>query len=148
MPDANSVPDTLDAVLRKYGKIWIWSILSAAVAALATRSISGATLTATAVSFNTRPPFGFALLLLSLAAIVSSVCTLAAVYNLLLFLRHHIVPILFPLASHEEATEAAALPASSSNGGRLLWHAFAAVVLAVAAEVAIGVFSFIYRLAA
>jgi hypothetical protein len=41
MPE-NTLPENLDAVLRKYGKIWIWSILSAAVAALSVRLLSSA----------------------------------------------------------------------------------------------------------
>ena len=146
MPDANSVPETLDSVLRKYGKIWIWSILSAAVAALSTRSLSSVSFAASSLAnFPVRSQFTSSFLFLSLTAIVPSTCTLVAVWYLLLFLRHHIVPILFPPSSHEEATEAAALSVSRSDGGRLLWHAFAAVVLALAADIAIALLSFIYR---
>lgn len=143
MSDANPVPDTLDSVLRKYARIWIWSILLAAVATLSTRSLS-------TVSFNALANFGVRsraseLLFLSLRAIVPSTCTLAAVWYLLLFLRHHIVPILFPPSSHEGETEGATLSVSRSDGGRLLWHAFALMVLAVAADIAIALLSFASR---
>jgi len=40
VPDLSALPDTLDSVLRKYGKMWIWSILSVAVAALSARNIT------------------------------------------------------------------------------------------------------------
>lgn len=40
MPDPDQFPDALDSILKKYGKIWIWSILSAAVAALSVRSVN------------------------------------------------------------------------------------------------------------
>jgi hypothetical protein len=146
VPDANPVPDTLDAVLRKYGKIWIWSILSAALAALSTRTLSGVTFAASSLgNFGLRSQLNPSLLFLSLTTIVPSTCTLVAVWYLLLFLRHHIVPILFPPSSHEEAAGADAQSDSRSDGGRLLWHAFAAVVLGLAADVAIALLSFVYR---
>jgi hypothetical protein len=146
VPDANPVPDTLDSVLRKYGKIWIWSILSAAVAALSTRGFSGVSFALSSLANSgVRSELTSSLLFLSLVAIVPSACTLVAVWYLLLFLRHHIVPVLFPPSSHEEATEADAPSVSWSDGGRLLWHAFAAVVLALAADLAVALLSFIYR---
>ena len=40
MPDPDRFPDALDSIVKKYGKIWIWSILSAAVAALSVRSFN------------------------------------------------------------------------------------------------------------
>jgi hypothetical protein len=146
VPDANPVPDMLDFVLRKYGKIWIWSILSAAVAALSTRSFSGVTFAASSLAnIGAHSQLASSLLFLSLTAIVPSTCTLVALWYLLLFLRHHIVPILFPPSSDEEAPEAAALSVSQSDGGRLLWLAFAAVVFALGADVAIALLSLIYR---
>lgn len=112
--------------------------LSAAVAALSTRGLSGVTFAASSLAnFGVRSQLASSLLFPSLTAIVPSTCTLVAVWNLLLFLRHHIVPVLFPPSSHEETTEAGALYVSQSDGGRLLWHAFAAVVLALSADIAI-----------
>lgn len=40
MPERDRFPDAVDSIVKKYGKIWIWSILSAAVAALAVRSVN------------------------------------------------------------------------------------------------------------
>src|ERR1035438_6067704 len=111
MPDTNSLPDSLDAVLRKYGKIWIWSILSAAVAALSVRyfAISSILTLPNLAGFagNARNNPWSSLVLLW--AFLPSLGTLVSVYFLLGFLRHHILPILFPgptaIPAHQSAHE-------------------------------------------
>jgi len=162
MPE-NALPENLDAVLRKYGKIWIWSILSAAVAALSVRTLSNTSILAFqsmagAIGGPRNNPWTP---LVMFWAFVPSLGTLAAVYFLLQFLRHHILPILFP-----PTTPAAPVPAETStltgasaeavsapaveaqpvpNGANLLYGAFASIVLALALE-ALGVLgSIVYR---
>src|ERR1019366_7449284 len=97
MPE-NTLPENLDAVLRKYGKIWIWSILSAAVAALSVRLVSSAGIltfqgSASPIPGNRNSPWSP---LLMLVTFLPSLGTVASVWFLLQFLRHHILPILFP----------------------------------------------------
>ena len=161
MSDTNSVPENLDAVLRKYGKIWIWSILSTAVAALSVRAINNSSIMMyqgiTGTMAGMRSPWTP---LVMLWAFVPSLGTLAAVYFLLQFLRYHILPILFP-PSAVPAVEAAqdftltGAPAGTSDpspvaeavpdGGQLLLNAFAAIVIGMLLE-ALGVIgSIVYR---
>jgi len=165
MPDSNSVPEDLDAVLRKYGKIWIWSILSAAVAALSIRyfptgnflALPGIAGSIGRMRNNPWEPF------LALLAFIPSLGTLAAVYFLLQFLRHHILPILFPAPPARAAEPAqesqnftlTGAPAGSAapapvakavpDGARLLFNALAAVVIAMALEAVEALFSIVYR---
>ena len=98
MSNTNSLADNLDSVLRKYGKIWIWSILSAAVAALSLRYFAvGNILQLPALSgFATSPRATHWSIFWGLLAFVPSLGTLASVYYLFQFLRYHILPILFP----------------------------------------------------
>jgi hypothetical protein len=157
MPDTNSTPDNLDAVLRKYGKIWIWSILSAAVAAFSLKyfatngMLTLPNLTGILGTPRSSPWSPLAMLL----AFLPSLGALASVYFLLQFLRHHIVPILFPPAAParepqpetqgftlagEPIVEYTAAPVARvtlvPDGGQLLYRAFAAVVIAMAVEAA------------
>ena len=138
MSDPNSVAENLDAVLRKYGKIWIWSILSAAVAALSVRVLNNSSILTfqgiTGSMGGMRSPWTP---LVMLWAFVPSLGTLAAVYFLLQFLRYHVLPILFP----PPEPPARAVP----DGGQLLLNAFAALTIGMALE-AIGVVgSIVYR---
>jgi len=126
MPEPTPLADNLDAILRKYGKIWIWSILAAAVAALSTRSVT--TLSMMQINqftnFPGQPRLAYAFVFLSLATIVPTVATLASVWFLLLFLKRHILPILFPAPEPCDDT-------SGADGPQLLYRAFAAMVLAM-----------------
>jgi hypothetical protein len=162
MPE-NTLPENLDAVLRKYGKIWIWSILAAAVAALSVRTLNNTSILAfqsVAGAFG-GPRNNLWTPLVMFWAFVPSLGTLAAVYFLLQFLRYHLLPILFPppaaaaLAPTESFTltgasaEAVSEPAEEAqtvpNGANLLYGAFASIVLALALE-ALGVLgSIVYR---
>lgn len=145
MPDADSLPDRLDLVLRKYGKIWIWSILSAAVAALSMRSLA----TAGVLQMNAFNVYGghsqtnASFIFLWLVTIAPAIATLVSVCYLLLFLRHHILPILFPPPPAEPFLDIA--PDATPDGARLLYRAFAAVVVAMGLEIAISVASIIFR---
>jgi len=143
MPD-NTLPDDLDAVLRKYGKIWIWSILSAAVAALSVRFFAGAgilTLPGIMGNFGGRnSPWSPLLMLL---AFLPSLGTLASVWFLLEFLRYHILPILFPRAPTPTAP---APPADEeSDGAKLLFGAFASILAAMVLEAIEALGSIVYR---
>lgn len=145
MPDADSLPDRLDSVLRKYGKIWIWSILSAAVAALSMRSLA----TAGVLQMNAFNVYGghsqtnASFIFLWLVTIAPAIATLVSVCYLLLFLRHHILPILFPPPPAEPFLDIA--PDTIPDGARLLYRAFAAVVVAMGLEIAISLASIIFR---
>jgi hypothetical protein len=161
MSDTNSVPENLDAVLRKYGKIWIWSILSAAVAALSVRVLNNSSILTfqgiTGSMGGMRSPWTP---LVMLWAFVPSLGTLAAVYFLLQFLRYHLLPILFPPATvpaveptqdftltgapagtSEPAPTAEAVP----DGGQLLLNAFAAIAIGMLLEALGVVGSIVYR---
>ncbi len=145
MPDADSLPDRLDLVLRKYGKLWIWSILSAAVAALSMRSLA----TGSILQMNAFNAYGAhahdaaAFAFLALATVAPAIATLVSVCYLLLFLRHHILPILFPPPPAEPFLDIA--PDAIPDGARLLYRAFAAVVVAMGLEIAISLASIIFR---
>jgi hypothetical protein len=160
MPDTDSVAENLDAVLRKYGKIWIWSILSAAVAALSMRAFTGASIL-TFQAFQNGPRNSPWSALVMLWTFVPSLGTLAAVYFLLQFLRYHLLPILFPAPPGAEAGQESedftltgapagngaheVLAVSVPDGGQLLLNAFAAVAIGMALE-AVGVLvSIVYR---
>ena len=135
MPE-NTLPEDLDAVLRKYGKIWMWSILSAAVAALSVRFFMGAgILTLPGVLGQLQAQNSPWSPLLMLLAFLPSAGTLAAVWFLLQFLRYHIVPVLFPPAAEEAAPD----------GGKLLYAAFASIVAALVLEAIEALGSIIYR---
>jgi hypothetical protein len=161
---ADSVPENLDSVLRKYGKIWIWSILSAAIAALSMRSFAGVT----AVQFAGLPvPRGgsaasTSVPLLAFAYLASPLATVAALYYLLQFLRHHLLPILFPKpAARSESFTLTGAPAAGGaagpessvavvsdsvpDGAQLLFRAFVAIVIGVAAEPAVLLAALLYR---
>ena len=158
MPDTNSVPENLDSVLRKYGKIWIWSILSAAIAAFSVRSISGLLQVSSLLNYSGNPRIQYPAAPMIVFALIQTGATLFSVYCLLQFLRYHVLPILFPPAP-AAAAEAYTLTGSSAagppgaeastveaapaeavpDGGVLLYRAFAAVVIALAADVAAGV---------
>jgi hypothetical protein len=164
MSDTNSVPENLDAVLRKYGKIWIWSILSTAVAALSVRAINNSSIMMyqgiTGTMAGMRSPWTP---LVMLWAFVPSLGTLAAVYFLLQFLRYHILPTLFPPSTPpavEPAPESqdftlTGAPAGTSepapiveavpDGGQLLLNAFAAIAIGMFLEALGVVGSIVYR---
>ena len=152
MPDPNSLPDNLDLVLRKYGKIWIWSILSAAVAALSFRALaSGSVLQLSAFNtYGAHSQISAAFAFLTLATVAPAIATLVSVCYLLLFLRHHILPILFPAApTSPTAPTPEPVPesytAAAPDGAQLLYRAFAAVVVAMALEIAIGLSAAIFH---
>jgi hypothetical protein len=98
--------------------------------------------------------------LLMLVTLLPSLGTVASVWFLLQFLRHHILPILFPppapAAARTEAftltgasagAESAPAPSSPSvpDGGNLLYAAFASIVVALALEAFEALFSIVYR---
>jgi hypothetical protein len=155
MPDAEpSLPLTLDSVLRKYGKIWIWSILSAAIAALSMRTM-GAVLQIFTVNmqFNGRNGFGFPTGFM-LLGLLPSTAEVFALYYLLQFLRHHLLPILFPRhAATDPGFTLTGAPAGAvvlaepqedtgiPDGASILFRAFAATVIAVGLEVAMAFFA-------
>jgi hypothetical protein len=124
----------------KYGKIWIWSILAAAVAALSTRSVASLVI----MQLNNFSGYGAhsrlaaSFFFRSLAVIVPSAAVVVSVWYLLLFLRHYILPILFPAPPSTEP------PVNVPDGATLLYRAFAAVVIAIAADLAIAISSAIY----
>lgn len=155
MPDINSLPENLDSVLRKYGKIWIWSVLSAAIAAFSVRSMNGLVQVSSLLGFGRNQPIQFPAVPMVLFALIQTGATLFSVYCLLQFLRYHLLPILFPPApaaaaeaytltgssadgpSGDEASTVEAAPAEAiPDGGVLLYRAFAAVVIGIAADVA------------
>jgi hypothetical protein len=158
VPDTNSLPENLDSVLRKYGKIWIWSILSAAIAAFSVRSASGLIQVSNMLTFGGNQRIQYPAVPMVAFVLIQTGASLFSVYCLLQFLRYHVLPILFPPApaaaaeaytltgtpeagpSGDEASTGEAAPAAAvPDGGALLYRAFAAVVIAVAADVAAGV---------
>jgi hypothetical protein len=149
VPDADSLPDTLDSILLKYGKIWIWSILAAAVGGLSVRSVAGFGVIQfnAATAFGGRPQQAASFLFLSLAVVIPSAAILVSVWYLLLFLRYHILPILFPAPASTEPNGADIPPVNVPGGATLLYRAFGAVVIALAADLAIALSSIIYRAA-
>ena len=140
MLDPDQFPDALDSILKKYGKIWIWSILSAAVAALSVRSVNALNMVQLPL-LNAREYFFF-----SLGVLLPSAATLVSVWYLLQFLRHHILPILFATPPSPEPglyTDDELGP--PPDGARLLYRAFGAVVIAMASELATALIAIFYR---
>jgi hypothetical protein len=133
MPES-TLAENLEAVLRRCGKIWIWSILSQFPAF---QSMAGAI---GGPRNNLWTPLAV------FWAFVPSPGTLAAVYFLLQLLRHNILPILFPPPAQTEAFVEPTAPAQTvPNGANLLYGAFASIVAALALE-AVGVLdSIVYR---
>ena len=157
MLDPDQFPEALDSILKKYGKIWIWSILSAAVAALSVRSVNALNMVVLPL-LNARgvppfPPFSSAersaapeYFFFSLGVLLPSAATLASVWYLLQFLRHHILPILFAAPPSPEPglyTDDELGP--PPDGARLLYRAFGAVVIAMASELATALIAIFYR---
>jgi hypothetical protein len=151
MPDTLTLSGPLDSVLRKYGKIWIWSILSAAAGGLSLRSLSavGYLQVSSFSNFNMNGAHSQAaasMVFSALALAGPPLATLVSVWYLLQFLRHHILPILFPPPPpSEQPAEVYVEPDAPPDGARLLYGAFAAMVVAMALEVAITLASLIYR---
>ena len=150
------VAGNLDFVLRKYGKIWIWSILCTATAALSGRALPSSFsamvnmgLANRGLQLNAPFAYYFGLVIAALAP----TATLVAVYYLLQFLRWHLLPILFPPPPEQAAPQSAAasftftgtavvdmaeapLAPAKPEGAYLLYRAFLAVLAGMAAEVA------------
>ncbi len=146
MPDDPSLPETLDSVLKKYGKIWIWSILATAVAALSARSYGTASLQFANYNNPGRTQLGASYFFLALMAVAPWVATLVSVWYLFLFLRHHVLPILFPATPPTEpGVYADTGIGEPPDGARLLARAFAAVLASMALEIAMVLLAFIYR---
>ena len=107
-------------------------------AALSMRTFAGAgILTLPGVVGQLRMPNSPWSPLVMLLAFLPSLGTLAAVWFLLQFLRHHIVPILFP--------PPAEAPAAPPDGGKLLYAAFASLVAAIALDALMALGSILYR---
>jgi membrane protein required for beta-lactamase induction len=111
----------LDEVLRKYGKVWIWSILCATVAALSYRF--GSAFAVQTWHYKTPSLLTTAIVMRILLA--GPIAMLVSLYCLLRFLRRQLLPIFFSL---EETPDPA-------DGARSLYGAFGAIVVAVAVEV-------------
>jgi hypothetical protein len=175
VPDTSALPETLDSVLRKYGKIWIWSILCTAAAAFTVRGLSAGLGLQLSMMNNASSHLPASTLFPALTMLVGPAAALVAVWYLLQFLHHHILPILFPPPStfvvprpapealsnppqhftmtgapvidHAAAPEPPAeiVLPAPPDGARLLYMAFVWVVLAVAIEPVIGFVSLLYR---
>lgn len=156
MPDPEQFPDAFDSILKKYGKIWIWSIFSAAVAALSVRSVNALNMVQLPL-LNARgappfPPFPSSALsaapahfFFSLGVLLPSAATLVSVWYLFQFLRHHILPILFAApASPEPGLYTDDELGPPPDGARLLYRAFGAVVIAIASELATALITIFY----
>ena len=150
--------DNLELVLRKYGKIWIWSILCTAAAGLSIRSIySGVALLPGIMGSIGGPMRTIPAIvsIYSLLGLFSPAITVVAVYYLLQFLKWHLLPMLFPGLAPAEPSgepvtsftlagtpislpgrESAMLP-ESKDGAYLLQRAFGAVLVALAIDVAV-----------
>ena len=150
MSDADiSLSPTLDSVLRKYGKIWIWSILLAAISAFSIRSF--ASLGAAPYStFPNRPSLDLGQILNLIVVLIPAIAVVFSMYYMLLFFRYHVLPVLFapePAAQPTEESPAETEPAFvPPDGAILLYRAFAAMVIAIALEIAAMVIIRILRL--
>jgi hypothetical protein len=155
--------DNLDLVLRKYGQIWIWSILCTATVAVSLRAFPpsfSVTANMNLGLINRQVPL--ANYLAMLLALLSPAATLVAVYYLLQFLKWHLLPILFPSVPEVPgppptesftftgtpvvgAMEASPAP-TAPDGPYLLYRSFAALLAGLAAELATIVFGLAMRM--
>jgi hypothetical protein len=126
--EMDPVGENLDGVLRKYGKIWIWSILSVAAAGFSGRAFLSGTFAVTQFTLRVNTVSS----VLAVVALAHAVATVVAVWYLLVFLRHHIVPVMFP-----DSTVTGPEGTVAPDGGVLLCRAFGAVVVGIAAEVVV-----------
>jgi hypothetical protein len=131
---ASQPVETFDSTLRKYARIWVWSILSSAAVAQVTMGTMGAF-----VRVNGRgSSAGVVNLFFALLSFMSPAAALVSVYYLLRFLRGHVLPVLFPLSgAHDDA-----------DGARLLYLAFANVVLGLAVQVSVRLLTIVFDAAA
>ena len=152
-----AISPALDAVLRKYGKIWIWSILSAAIAAFSLRSLTSIFQASALFTLpgNIRGQFTSGAVFVLLVTLIPSIAALFSVYYLLQSLRYDVLPILFPsrptapgyTLTGESAEENAPSEREENPGGpQLLYRAFQATVIAIALEGAAAVIAALMRL--
>ncbi|MGJ5816127.1 hypothetical protein [Paludibaculum fermentans] len=122
--ESRNLAVTLDQVLKKYGKIWIWSILMTFGATEFMRTMSGMNL----LTFNTRSgqfhgQAGDAVIRFISGGIESVACFLS-IFWLFQFMVSEILPMFFEVAGEAEI----------SDGARLLYWAFGATLIGIGAE--------------
>lgn len=115
---------TLDQVLKKYGKIWIWSVLMTFGATEFMRTMSGMNL----LIFNTRGgqfhgQAGETAIRIVSGGIESAACFLS-LFWLFQFMVSEILPLFFEVTGQAEI----------SDGARLLYWAFGASLIGIGAE--------------
>lgn len=123
--ESQNAPVTLEQVLKKYGKIWIWSILMTFGATEFMRTMSGVNL----LIFNTRGgqfhgQAGETAIRVVSGGIESVACFLS-LFWLFQFMVGEILPMLFEVTGDTEI----------SNGARLLYWAFGAALISIGAEI-------------
>ncbi|WP_321474982.1 hypothetical protein [uncultured Paludibaculum sp.] len=132
-PVGDPIHSSLDYALKKYGKIWIWSILMTLSAAESLRVLSAVSMVAVNPG---RSALEFGMWVMAMAALVQSIAGFVALYWLYQFMRAEIVPMLFPGTAVDPMAQ----------GGELLSRAMGAVVAGVGTEVAAYVLVLVSRL--
>jgi hypothetical protein len=131
-PTPAPVTPDLDQVLRKYGKVWIWSILITASAAMFYREAANLSIVR---GFPAQNMLGFpgaqvvrdyAEWVLVIGGLGSVAAAFAALFYLFQFLTGHLLPMFFSPDSTPDPEE----------GSRLLCRSFAALLWSMGIEVA------------
>jgi hypothetical protein len=128
--------ESLDSVVRKYATIWIWSILCATVAGLFVGSGSGLLMLSGAWRFGTGNLVDAQQAIAFISSLLVLLAELAAMWYLYQFLSRCLLPILFSGMD----------PADPDVGPFVLRRAFAAVLCALAAQVAGCIAGFLLKL--
>jgi hypothetical protein len=138
-PSQPTLSDTLDLILRKYGKVWIWSILLTINATYFLRLPTNIGV----MSFNLRGPMNpngsttdpFALIVFA-SGLVEAVAILFSFFWLFQFMVSDLFPIFFDVEGGQ------GIP----NGARLLYRSFGAILVSLGSQVAIYALGLVVRL--
>lgn len=121
--ESHSAPATLDQALRKYGKIWIWSILMTFGATEFMRTVGGLNV----LSYNLRSSqLGghTEVAIRGISGAGAAIAGFLSLFWLFQFMVSEILPMFFEVTGESE----------TSDGARLLFRAFGATLIGIGVE--------------
>jgi len=129
--------DSLDQILKKYGKIWVWSILLTLSAAELMRTMGSLNMAV----FNLKSLPGLridlgALVIPTIAGMVECIAVFLSLFWLFKFMLSEVLPIFFSDGGESRG----------SDGAELLYRAFGATLIGVGAQLGGHILVLIWRL--
>jgi len=134
---AAGATESSESRARKYGTIWVWSILCLTIAWLSYGSGTALLMMAGGGRFGTGDLLSAEMAISFIASVLVLLALLVAMWHLYLFLSRCLLPLLF------SGTD----PAADCTGARTLRRAFASLLCALAVQVAGCIVGFLLKLA-